>query len=475
MQFTSLIFFLFLPAAVFLYYLVPSKYRNYFLIAVSCLFYLNAGISFFFLLIGMVLVNYFLGLRIDQADSVRNKKIYLISGIIVNLGALVYFKYWNFLLANLVLLFSSVHIDISFPYMEILLPLGLSYYVFQFLGYLVDVYWKHEKAEKDLLRFGLFIFFFPRIPVGPIERAGNFLPQLATTIQFEKSNIIEGGKRIVWGLFKKLVVADRIAIFQSAVMSTQEQQSGITILFATILYTFQVYADFSGYTDIALGTARLFGFNLMENFKRPLLAKNMGEFWRRWHISLSSWVNDYVFTPLAFRHRSWGIGGVFYALTLSFLIIGLWHGSNWNYLLFGLLQAVALMYEYSTRRMRKKLSKRISPLIYNNLSILFTFLYISFSLIIFRTNSFSGASNLIQSIFTHPGHLFYDTPATLLFILIGCLIIIMYDIQSEFKIFRFSLFNNKSWVIQQVSFALLIIYILLAAVFDGGQFIYLAF
>lgn len=246
----------------------------------------------------MVLVNYFLGLRIDQADSVRNKKIYLISGIIVNLGALVYFKYWNFLLANLVLLFSSVHIDISFPYMEILLPLGLSYYVFQFLGYLVDVYWKHEKAEKDLLRFGLFIFFFPRIPVGPIERAGNFLPQLATTIQFEKSNIIEGGKRIVWGLFKKLVVADRIAIFQSAVMSTQEQQSGITILFATILYTFQVYADFSGYTDIALGTARLFGFNLMENFKRPLLAKNMGEFWRRWHISLSSWVNDYVFTPL---------------------------------------------------------------------------------------------------------------------------------------------------------------------------------
>lgn len=475
MQFTSIIFFLFLAGSVLVYYLMPVRYRNYFLIAVSSAFYIYAGVAFFLLITGMVLVNYFIGIKIEQATNSRNSKLCLILGLIINIGALVFFKYWDFLLANLTLLFSIFHIKVSFRQQDILLPLGLSYYIFQFIGYLVDVYWKHAKAERNMVRFSLFLMFFPKVPVGPIERAENFLPQLAKKISFNRENLIEGGKRIVWGLFKKLVVADRIAIYQSAVMSTQDQQSGVTMLFATILYTFQVYADFSGYTDIALGAARLFGFKLMENFKRPLLAKNLGEFWRRWHISLSSWVNDYVFTPLAFKKRAWGISGVFYSLVLSFAIIGIWHGSTWNYLLFGLLQAIALIYEYSTRRFRKKMSKTIPGVIYNNLSILFTFLYISFCLIIFRTDTFGHAGAIIKSIFTHSGQLFYVKPSTLIFMLVGCGIILLHDIQEEFKIFRVSLFSNKNWIIQQVSYALLIIYILLAGVFDGGQFIYLAY
>lgn len=423
----------------------------------------------------MVLANYFVGIKIENTLSEKNRKLYLILGLIINIGALVFFKYWNFLLASLEHFLSIFQIDISFPHLEVLLPLGLSYYIFQFIGYLVDIYWKHEKAERNILSLGLFIIFFPKIPVGPIERAEKFLPQLAKTIPFSWNDIIEGGKRIVWGLFKKLVVADRIAIYQSAVMSSQDQQSGITMLFATLIYTFQVYADFSGYTDIALGTARLFGFNLMENFKRPFLAKSIGEFWRRWHISLSSWVNDYVFTPLAFKKRKWGIVGVFYSLILSFAIIGIWHGSTWNYLVFGLLQAAALIYEYSARRFRKKMSRTIAPVIYGNLSILFTFLYVSFCLIIFRTDTFNNAGIIIRSIFTHSGQLFYDKPSTLIFILVGISIMMLHDIQKEFRIFRFSLFSNKNWIVQQVSYALLIIYILLAGIFDGGQFIYLAF
>lgn len=475
MQFTTINFFLFLAGSLLAYYLIPARYRNYFLALASSIFYTYAGAAFFLLFVGMILVNYFIGLKIENAADEKKSKYYLIIGLIINIGTLVFFKYWNFLLTNISQFFSVFHIGIAFPSWEILLPLGLSYYIFQFIGYLVDVYWKHQKAEANILKFGLFFMFFPKIPVGPIERGENFLPQISKEVPFQWDNIIEGGKRIVWGIFKKLVVADRIAIFQSAVMSSQEQQSGVTLLFATILYTFQVYADFSGYTDIALGTARLFGFNLMENFKRPLLAKNLGEFWRRWHISLSSWVNDYVFTPLAFKKRSWGIGGVFYSLVLSFAIIGIWHGSTWNYLVFGLLQAVALMYEYSTRKFRKKMSKTIPAVIYGNISILLTFLYITFCLVIFRTQTFSDAESIIKSIFTHSGKLFYDKPSTLLFMLIGIFIMMAQEIQNEFRIFRVSLFSNKNWVIQQISYALLIIYILLAAVFDGGQFIYLAF
>lgn len=475
MLFSSIIFFLFLSITLLGYYLTPIRFRNYFLIVASSIFYLYAGIAFFLLLVSMVLANFFLGIKIEKTENKKESKLYLILGLVINIGALLFFKYWNFLLLNITHLFSFFHLDITFPYLEVLLPLGLSYYVFQFIGYLVDIYWDHEKADRNILRFSLFIIFFPKIPVGPIERAGNFLPQLSKRIPFNWDNLIEGGKRIVWGLFKKLVVADRIAIFQSAVMSSQEQQSGITMLFATVLYTFQVYADFSGYTDIALGTARLFGFKLMENFRRPFLAKNIGEFWRRWHISLSSWVNDYVFTPLAFNKRKWGIAGVYYSLILSFAIIGIWHGSTWNYLVFGLLQAIALMFEYSTRRFRKKISKKILPAIYENISILLTFLYISFCLIIFRTDTFGHAGAIIKSIFVHPGSLFYDKPSTLIFILLGIGIMMLYDIQREFRIFRVSLFSNKNWFIQQVSYALLIIYILLAGVFDGGQFIYLAF
>ncbi|HEY9363583.1 MAG TPA: MBOAT family O-acyltransferase, partial [Chitinophagaceae bacterium] len=384
-------------------------------------------------------------------------------------------KYGNFAIGNLFGFSALFHLNSSVPILEIALPLGLSYYIFQTIGYITDIYRGTIKAEKDIFRFSLFTLFFPKLLVGPIERASHFLPQLAQKIHFDKKNIIEGAKRIAWGLFKKLVVADRIAIYQAAVMVNSQDQSGSTLLFATILYTFQVYADFSGYTDIALGTARMFGFDLMENFKQPLLAKNISDFWRRWHISLSSWVNDYIFNPIALKRREWGKWAVFYALLISFTVIGIWHGASWNYVIFGLLQAVALIYETITRRARKKIAKKMHPAIYSNMSIILTFLFVSFSLIVFRSETYNEAMSIINGIFSNPGNLYFDRPSTLLFMLIGCGIVMIYDVQAEFKIFPFSLFSNKNWVIQQTSYALLLIYILLAGVFDGGQFIYFAF
>jgi D-alanyl-lipoteichoic acid acyltransferase DltB (MBOAT superfamily) len=431
--------------------------------------------EYLFIILFIIVTNYFIGIQIERAESKRKQIQFLNASLFINLGVLIFFKYWNFAIENIFGFLRLFHLNSPIPFLEIALPLGLSYYIFQTIGYITDIYRGTIKAERNIFSFSLFTLFFPKLLVGPIERASRFLPQLSKRISFDKENIIEGGKRIAWGLFKKLVVADRIAIYQTVVIAHSQEQSGSTLLFATVLYTFQVYADFSGYTDIALGTARMFGFDLMENFKRPLLAKNISDFWRRWHISLSSWVNDYIFNPIALNHREWGKWAVFYALLISFTVIGIWHGASWNYVVFGLLQAMALIYETITKKVRRKISKKMRPAVYNNVSIILTFLFVSFSLIIFRSETYTEAMNIINGIFSNPGNLYYDRPSTLLFMLIGCGIIIIYDLQAEFKILPFSLFSNKNWVVQQTSYALLIIYILLAGVFDGGQFIYFAF
>ena len=435
-------------------------------------------VEYIFLILFIIIVNYLLGIQIERTyHNKNNRSLYLHISLIVNLGILIFFKYWNFLIENMFDFLGLVHIKSTshVPILEIALPLGLSYYIFQTIGYIIDIYRGTIKAEKSFSRFTLFTLFFPKLLVGPIERANHFLPQLKRYIYFQEQNIIEGAKRIVWGLFKKLVVADRIAIYHTVVITSSDHQSGGTILLSCIFYTFQVYADFSGYTDIALGTARMFGFDLIENFKRPLFAKNISDFWRRWHISLSSWVNDYIFNPLVLKRRDWGIWGVFYGLLISFVVIGVWHGAAWSYVLFGLLQAIAIIYEAATRKARKRISKKIPQVIYNSASILLTFSFVTFSLIIFQAATFTEAINIIKGIFLNHGELYYDKPSTLLFMLIGCGIMMMIDIKKEYKIFNFSLFSNKSWVVQQVSYALLIIYILIAGVFDGGQFIYFAF
>lgn len=477
MLFNSVIYFLFLGISLLLYYITPAKFRTFLLIAVSAIFYMYVEVSYIFLISFIIIANYWFGIEIQKSSSKNGKKIFLYLSLLINLGILIFFKYWNFLLLNFFDFLGLLHLKntVNIPLLEILLPLGLSYYIFQTIGYIIDVYRGSASAEKNLANFSLFVLFFPKLLVGPIERANHFLPQLKKKIHFDKQNIIEGLKRIAWGLFKKLVVADRISLYHSMVISSSEFQSGGTIFFASVLYTFQVYADFSGYTDIALGTARMFGFDLLENFKRPLLAKSVGDFWRRWHISLSSWVNDYIFNPVVLKNRDWGIWGVFYGLLISFTVIGIWHGASWNYVLFGLLQAFAMIYEVITRKARKRISQKINPILYRNISIILTFLFVTFSLIIFQSATLMDAVNVIKRIFVNHGQLFYDTPSTLLYMLIGCGIMLLYDIDMEFDIFKFSLFSNKSWLVQEISYALLIVYILLTGVFDGGQFIYFSF
>lgn len=472
---TSIVYFIFLVISFIGFYLTPIKYRNYILILASLIFYMYVKLSYGLIIFSIIISNYLIGIKIGDSNEKKLKTRYLYLSIFINLGILVYFKYWDFIIDNIALFTNNSSLKDNFLLSEVILPLGLSYYIFQTIGYILDIYRGSLKAEKDFSKFTLFTLFFPKLLVGPIERAKNLLPQLSKDHTFNKDNIVEGCRLIAWGLFKKIVVADRISMYVDAVYSNLSHHNSTTFYLATFLYPIQVYADFSGYTDIAIGSAKLFGINLMDNFKRPLLAKNVSDFWRRWHISLSSWVNDYIYNPIVYKRRDWGNAGVAYALLISFIVIGVWHGASWNFVVFGILQATALIYEVFTKKSRKNIAKKIPGFIYNNVSILLTFLFFTFSLIVFRTTTFSGAENILKIIQSEPGKLFIDQPSTMLFIIFGIAIMLLADIRKEYKIFGEVLINEKNWFLQHIVYALLLIYILVAGVFDGGQFIYFAF
>lgn len=472
---TSIEYFIFLVVVLFLYYLTPLRYRNHFLALASMLFYMNLKLSYGLIILAIILSNYFIGPEIWKAQNKKLKTRYLYLSLLVNIGILVYFKYWNFLVDNISLFPTFLEFKSNYFLTEIILPLGLSYYIFQTIGYILDIYRGSIKPEKDFIKFSLFTLFFPKLLVGPIERAKNILPQLSEDHLFNNVNIVEGSKIILWGLYKKIVVADRISLYVDAVYSNLPQHNSSSFLFATFLYPIQVYADFSGYTDIAIGTARLFGINLMDNFKQPLFARNVSDFWRRWHISLSSWVNDYIYYPILFKRREWGNIGVFYAVFVSFIIIGIWHGASWNYIVFGVIQAIAIIFEFITRKTRKKISGTIHAYVYNSFSIFFTFLFFAFSLIIFRTTTLSGMLDVVNAIKAGPGKLFIDQPSTILFIFIGSSIMLISDFRKEYGFLPKTSIDRRQKIAQPISYALLIIFILIAGVFDGGQFIYFAF
>lgn len=472
---TSIIYFIFLISTLIVFYISPIKYRNYVLILASLIFYMYVKVSYVFIIISIITVNYFIALKIGDTIDRKLKTRYLYLSFLVNIGILIYFKYWDFIIDNIFELFGNNAIKSDFLLVEVILPIGLSFYIFQTIGYILDVYRGSLKPERDFLKFSLFTLFFPKLLVGPIERAKNLLPQFSTDHVFIQRNIIEGCRQIAWGIFKKIVVADRISIYVDAVYSNLPHHNSTTFYFATLLYPIQVYADFSGYTDIALGSAKLFGINLMDNFKRPLFSRNASDFWRRWHISLSSWVNDYIYNPIVLKRRDWGNIGIFYALLISFIVIGVWHGASWNYVIFGIIQAFALIYEALTKNARKKVSKIIPGFIYNNISILLMFLFFAFSLLFFRTTTTLQATNIIDIIHSKPGTLFIDKESTLLFMFFGVLILFLKDIQLEFQLFKINLIGEHEWILQHISYAMLLMYILVAGVFDGGQFIYFAF
>jgi len=339
MLFNSLDYALFLPIVFLLYWFVFNKSlknQNVFLLLVSYFFYACWNWKFLFLIVISTFINYYFAKQITKNNS--HSKTFLWTGISLNLMILGFFKYYNFFLENFVAVFRLFGTELNSTPLKIILPIGISFYTFQGIAYLVDVYKKEIKASESWLSFSIFITFFPQLVAGPIERASNLLTQIDKKRSFDYAQAVTGIKLIALGLFEKMVIADNCAVIVDAVYSDFSNQTGSTLFFTSILFSFQIYGDFCGYSHIAIGSANLLGFNLTKNFNYPYLAKNIADFWRRWHISFSYWLRDYIYFPLGGSRK--GEFNKTRNLTLVFLFSGIWHGADWTFVIYGAIHAL---------------------------------------------------------------------------------------------------------------------------------------
>lgn len=314
------------------------KLQNLLVIAASYLFYGWWDYRFLSLILFSTIVDYSVGLRLAKEENKTKRKVLLWTSILVNIGLLGFFKYYNFFLDNFITAFSFFGTEIKPNSLNIILPVGISFYTFQTLSYTIDIYRRKFEPTKDFIAFGAFVSFFPQLVAGPIERATNLLPQFYTKRKFDYGKAVDGMRQILWGLFKKIVIADTCAEFANLIFNNSADYSGSTLVLGALFFTFQIYGDFSGYSDIAIGTARLFGFDIMRNFAFPYFSRDIAEFWRRWHISLSTWFRDYLYIPLGGSHGgTWTkVRNVF----IIFIVSGFWHGANWTFIVWGALNAI---------------------------------------------------------------------------------------------------------------------------------------
>lgn len=466
MLFNSFNYLLFFPAVCILYFLIPNKIRWIFLLFASYFFYMNWEPVYAILIFLSTSITYLCAFQLDKVTKVHTRKTLLFISIFLNFAILFLFKYYNFLSESAFNLLSYFGLRVQFPEFKLLLPVGISFYTFQAVGYSIDVYYKKLKHETHFGKYALFVSFFPQLVAGPIERATNLLPQFNKEIKFNYNKAIKGTKLIIWGYFMKVVVADRLSIYVDSVYNNAEMHSSISLILATVFFAFQIYCDFGGYSNIAIGCAKILGFDLMTNFNRPYFSKNAAEFWRRWHISLSTWFRDYVYIPLGGNRVS--KTRKYYNLIITFLVSGLWHGANWTFVIWGGLNGIYQVIYSIFKSKQKKVNNTFKTLI----QIVGTFLIIDFSWIFFRANSFSDALMIIGNIFTKHGSLFIGDNKHFIFGIIGLLVLLIKDMYDELD-FRFAYFSKKP--IKYIWYASLTLLILAIGVFDGGQFIYFQF
>jgi alginate O-acetyltransferase complex protein AlgI len=475
MLFNSFNFLVFFPLVTLVFYILPHKIRWAHLLAASCVFYCFFIPKYIFILLVTILIDYFAGIKIEKSPG-RQKSTWLLISILSTCLVLFVFKYYNFFIGNIDEAAHLFHLNYAIPLFHIILPIGLSFHTFQSLSYVIEVYRGQQKAEKDFGIYSLYVMFYPQLVAGPIERPQNLLHQFYERHDFNYSDVTIGLKKMAWGLFKKIVIADRLSIYVSAIYSNHDKHNGTSLAVATLFFAFQIYCDFSGYSDIAIGAARTMGFKLMTNFNYPFFSRSVTEFWRRWHISLSTWFNDYLFTPLMFSKRNWGKYAVVFAVLITFLVSGLWHGANWTYIVWGLLNGIALVYEFITKKLRKKISQLISPVIYQPLSILLTFLYACFTWVFFRSPDLKTAVEILHKILFVHGPIFIGDNKNMIYSVLFILLLVSIEVIREYKLFNgFSLFENSNVYIRRLSYISIVIIILMFGVFDNSQFIYFQF
>ena len=405
MLFNSLDFAIFLPIFFFLYWYVTNRnlqLQNFLIVIASYIFYGWWDWRFLFLIFFSSITDYIIGKGLQITEKEKYRKILLWVSIVTNIGFLGFFKYYNFFINSFVTAFSFFGKSISINSLDIILPVGISFYTFQTLSYTIDVYKKKLKPAKDIISFLAFVSFFPQLVAGPIERATNLLPQFYKKRVFEDDKAVDGMRQMLWGLFKKVVIADNCAEYANIIFNNYTDFSGSTLVLGAIFFTFQIYCDFSGYSDMAIGMSRLFGFNLMKNFAFPYFSRDIAEFWRRWHISLSTWFRDYLYIPLGGSKGS--LSKIVRNTFIIFLVSGFWHGANWTFIIWGFLNALYFLPLLLIKRNRKNLDivaeNRVLPSIRELLSMFATFSLTVFAWIFFRAESVSQAFSYISRIFT---------------------------------------------------------------------------
>lgn len=405
MLFHSLDFAFFLPITFILYWFVfrkKLKLQNLFIVISSYIFYGWWDWRFLSLIIFSSTVDFTIAIKLHKEKNEFKRKVLLWISIITNLGLLGFFKYYNFFLENFISAFSLFGISINTFSIKIILPIGISFYTFQTLSYTIDIYRNKIIPNKDFISFSAFVCFFPQLVAGPIERAKDLLPQFNNKRIFYYKKAVDGTRQILWGLFKKLVIADNCSKYVNDIFNNYSEMSSITLIMGVVLFSIQIYCDFSGYSDIAIGTSRIFGFNLKQNFAFPYFSRNILEFWKRWHISLTSWLTDYVFTPLAINLRHLENKGLLISVFATFLLSGLWHGANWNFIFWGGIHGliyfltILINGQKSPKGIVAKGKKTAS--LYEMLSMLSTFTLVSFSYIFFRSENLFGAFGYCKSI-----------------------------------------------------------------------------
>lgn len=472
MLFNSLHFLIFFPIVVIVYFVLPFRLRWKWLLVSSYYFYMNWEPIYALLLLFSTVITFVAARGIANSNERRVRRLWLGTSLTLNFAVLGLFKYYNFLTTNIVSLLEAAGMRLDVPEFRLLLPVGISFYIFQAAGYTIDVYRNKISPERNLGKYALFVSFFPQLVAGPIERTGNLLPQLSQKHFLRFPRFFQGLRLMLIGYFMKLVVADRLAIYVDTVYNNSTNHSGTTLALATFFFSFQIYCDFAGYSAIAVGAARIMGIKLMTNFRRPYLSKSVAEFWRRWHISLSTWFKDYLYISLGGNRVKSKIR-LYLNLLVTFLVSGLWHGSNWTFVIWGGLNGLYLILE-NFLGFRMKLPRMITN-VFSGLRVLYVFCLIYISWIFFRAKDLTEAINILKAICTFSGRLFIPVDPELL---ANCFLSLVILISSE--IFYETIYKDRQIrfnrrVFTYIQMICLLFLIMLIGVFDGGQFIYFQF
>lgn len=479
MLFNSLEFLVFFPIVIALYFAIPFRFRWILLLLASYYFYMCWNYKYVILIVISTVVDYLTGIFLFRSHKSTIRKLLLLGSLSTNLGLLFFFKYFNFFSDTLNTVFDSFNIFYNIPSYNFLLPVGISFYTFQTLSYTIDIYRRKQEPEYHFGRFALFVSFFPQLVAGPIERSVNLLPQFRQNFKFEYERVRNGLLLMCWGFFKKIVIADRLAEYVNLVYNNPHDYSGVPNIIATFFFSFQIYCDFSGYSDIAIGAAMVMGYRLMTNFRRPYFAMNIREFWQRWHISLSTWFRDYVYISLGGnRVVKWRW---YYNLFITFLVSGLWHGANWTFIIWGAIHGFYMVFAIWTFTYRERFNKVVGiskfPNLYALFQVLVTFVLVYVSWIFFRANNLNDAIYILKNHFVFDGNQMINlfriqTDFAISFVSIVLLILI--DFMEE----KYNLFIRLNLLPRFYKWALLLVFICIVfifAVWNETDFLYFQF